>query len=325
MAPYFPRLPEFVGLMRKVRELFVFYGDTVWWCILLPVFCPLASRYYDSVNGNIDTKQDPVPILSMPIAPAQPASIRAPKRQKPQQSQPSPQHLPPAIQHSLTGPQQSIQPPRPQPAPTNSNSRGFRNSRVFGLSSTTPTTTTTTSTTPRPPLVDYEYDYADYNDTGLANAASSIQIQTLQKISDQLNEEEKDDGSKMVSLKGDTRLSRRKRKSDLWMLNRRKGQLNETVTDNISVSTFACDAKITEVAYADVSTGCKKFFVCVTVAPNKRVAYHLDCDKDKRFNQILGMCDSNTDSNSCEQSLISSGLEPTRNTIWYHKYKLNWK
>lgn len=265
-----------------------------------PVFCPLASRFYDSVHGSIDTRAEAPP-------PGEPLIV---PKQLPPQPAPQPQSQPRPRSHSKPAPAPAPVPqPVQGPSPPPQRARGFRNSRVFGVTQpSTTTTTTTTTTTARPaapgPLPDYEYDYADYNDTVLATAASSIQMETVQKISDQLNVEKEAatvEGASPAKIAEEKIVSRQKRESDLWMLSRRKGQLNETVS-LFPVSSFTCEDKITGVAYADIVSGCRKFFVCISVAKGKLLAYHLDCDKEKRFNQILGMCDSKTETKTCDHS-----------------------
>ena len=128
-----------------------------------------------------------------------------------------------------------------------------------------------------------------------------------------------------------TVISRQKRETESqqqqqpWMLSRRKGQLVEALGDLMTLTTntndddndelqssnvtsltlpisFTCEDKIAGVAYADIASGCNKFYICVTVAKGKLWSYHLNCDQDKRFNQMLGMCDTSLSEKACVHS-----------------------
>lgn len=62
-------------------------------------------------------------------------------------------------------------------------------------------------------------------------------------------------------------------------------------------TSFTCQDKLANVAYADLSTDCHHFFVCIEIGKGKLMPYKLKCNGETRFNQLLSMCVQQTDLN----------------------------
>ncbi|XP_046918911.2 uncharacterized protein LOC124499095 [Dermatophagoides farinae] len=294
------------------------------------VFCPLAARYYDSIDGSIDNRGEHV---DLPTLPELSKPVAAPHRPQKSSSNKPPKSLP--IISSLSD-NKPI--PKLASAPTSSSSshhnsfninRNFRNSRTFSTTSTT--TSTTTTTTPRPSLppqplqptdlgvADYEYDYSDYNETGLVNAAATLLQSTIlnqqpnkdsitnMAINQSGNDHEDDDTS-------DRRRRRRKRNISLQK-QRKEEHMNHKLTESllaertkssesflVPTEIFSCEDKIHGLAYADLTNDCQKFFVCLSFSKGKMMAYRFDCEQGKRFNQQKGGCDTKIDTKTCQRN-----------------------
>lgn len=92
-----------------------------------------------------------------------------------------------------------------------------------------------------------------------------------------------------------------------------------------STTAFTCEDKVSGVAYADVSSGCSKFYICVTVAKGKQFSYHLACDEGLRFSQALGTCEADLSASECARSehyyLFSKWHRPTKKHLFADKKK----
>ncbi|KAH9417969.1 uncharacterized protein LOC113789918 [Dermatophagoides pteronyssinus] len=295
------------------------------------VFCPLASRYYDSIDGSIDNPSEHVESAVKPVAvPSRPQKFSSHTNKQPKSlpiiasnnnnnnnNNPIPKSAPPSISSSSSS--------------SHGNSfninRNFRNSRTISSTSTTTSTTTPaplplSSSQPSQPssdlgVADYEYDYSDYNETGLVNAASTLLQSTI------LNSQQKDSISNRVGNQGnndheDDNISneRRRRKRYISLQQQRKEEhMNHKLSESllaertkssesfqIPTEIFSCEDKIHGLAYADLTSDCQRFFVCLSITKGKMIPYRFDCEHGKRFNQQKSGCDSKIDSKTCQRN-----------------------
>ena len=241
---------------------------------LKTVYCQLSTRFYDSVNGNIDSKGLESTYARAPSLQPWRAQASRPKPQtQPQpQAQPQPQPQDQSQPQSRPQPQARPQPqPRPQPSrpvpnPLSSQPQNSRRGQ-FG------TTSTTSSTTAAP--IEYEYEYVDYglpNDTNIQGRPAVLPA---------------------VRSKRET--------SPI----RRKGQLPspfEFLSAPHIITPFKCEDKVPGIAYADTHTDCKMFHVCIPFAKGKLKDYQMYCESNKAFNQESGVCEPKEKVN-CGRSL----------------------
>ncbi|KAH9425555.1 hypothetical protein DERP_004769 [Dermatophagoides pteronyssinus] len=258
------------------------------------VFCPLASRYYDSIDGSIDNPSEHVESAVKPVAaPSRPQKFSSHTNKQPKSlpiiasnnnnnnNNPIPKSAPPSISSSSSS--------------SHGNSfninRNFRNSRTISSTNLG--------------VADYEYDYSDYNETGLVNAASTLLQSTI------LNSQQKDSISNRVGNQGnndheDDNISneRRRRKRYISLQQQRKEEhMNHKLSESLLAErTKNCEDKIHGLAYADLTSDCQRFFVCLSITKGKMIPYRFDCEHGKRFNQQKSGCDSKIDSKTCQRN-----------------------
>ena len=217
------------------------------------MYCPISTRFYDSVNGNIDSKGQEEHHKPAALQP-----WRKPQKQAQPQPQPQPQEPPQTRPQPQSRPQSQS---RPQPsrilplpvasAPQNSRRNQFNSS---------PTTTSTTAA----PNIEYEYEYVDYplpNDTLQARPPVVVSPPVRSK-----------------------REAPTRRKGQL-------PSPFEFLSAPHIITSFTCEDKVPGIAYADTETDCKMFHVCIPFSKGKLKDYQLYCETNKAFNQENGSCE----------------------------------